>query len=44
MFYTRRVTQNKKIATSKDTIKDYQPEEKICCLKNKLIDPNNRAN
>ena len=39
LFYTRRVTQNKEIATSKDTVKDCQPEEKFCCLKIKLTHP-----
>ena len=29
-LYARRVTQNKQIATSKDAMKYYQPEEKFC--------------
>ena len=43
LFYTRRVTQNKDIATSKDTMKDCQPEEKFYCLKNKLTYPNKHS-
>ena len=34
------MTQNKEIATSKDTMKDYRLEEKCPCLKNKLTYPN----
>ena len=30
-----RVTQNKQIATSKETMKDRQPEEKFSCAKKK---------
>ena len=43
LFFTRRVTQNKGIATSKDTMKDCQPEEKLCCLKNQLTYPNKHS-
>ena len=35
LFYTRRVTQNKQAATSKDTMKGFQLEKKFCYLKNK---------
>ena len=43
MFYTGRVTQNQQIATSKDMMKDYQSEEKVCHLKDKLIYPNKNS-
>ena len=35
-----RVTQNKQIATSKDTMKDCQLEGNFFCLRNKLVYPN----
>ena len=40
IIYTWPVTQNKQSTTSEDTMKDCQPEEKFCCLKNKLTYPN----
>ena len=36
MDYSK-ITQTKQIETSKDTMKDCQPDDKFCCLKNKLI-------
>ena len=35
LFYTRQLTYNKQIATSKDTMKDCQLKEKFCDLKKK---------
>ena len=43
LLYARQVLQNKPTAATKVNTKDCWPQEKFCCFKNWLTDPNEKA-